>query len=352
MSRKQQLVELLSVRGVGTKEQLEAKTVNELEQKLDQSNLDQIRAQVRKEIQTGESEDGELSLEAQERHELLDQHNAAKDEARLQQLFRTVVNRKVLIDCEATRNQIWALLDGAPLDSISVQWLVKLLKESPSQFAWQDVVDPKTQAAANKQQLEADRKQFEDFAKSSELCSIIEANWSVIYNALGPGLDKLSISVVQLPEGPCVLTEDGETHQLIPATPVELAQWAQERFEADQENLVRMAANNDIEALRARARRDRERATPAVEQLEFQLSKGFEKEVLQGRNVTPLPQTWQGKPLDSAFIRALNRHDPNTRILIERFGNCRLTARLHGLKTVRRFDSVGNPIPGEYVFEN
>jgi len=319
MSRKQQLVELLSVRGVGTKEQLEAKTVNELEQKLDQSNLDQIRAQVRKEIQTGESEDGELSLEAQERHELLDQHNAAKDEARLQQLFRTVVNRKVLIDCEATRNQIWALLDGAPLDSISVQWLVKLLKESPSQFAWQDVVDPKTQAAANKQQLEADRKQFEDFAKSSELCSIIEANWSVIYNALGPGLDKLSISVVQLPEGPCVLTEDGETFQLIEASSEQKAQWAYEKAKA-RELWLKTEASPD--ELRAAARA--EGAARAANQ-QTQASRDFEAAKVRDSRMgyPPLPEIYLGQPLNAAFIKRASTE--TLKQLIRRFGSAQIT---------------------------
>jgi len=307
--------------------------------------IEDMRAQARQQVQNDAA--------AQEHQELLAQHQQSQQGAILEQVFRTQVNGKIAVRNQANLNIILSWLH--PGEQISAAWFRTVLSENPqlaSQLGWQEVVDPKAQAASNKQQLEADRIEFEDFAKQSELYSINEANWTLLRSTLGPGLDKLSIAVVQLPEGPCVLTEDGETHQLIPATPAELAQWAQERFEADQENLSRMSANNDIEALRARARRDRERATPAVEQLEFQLSKGFEKEVLQGRSITPLPQTWLGKPLDAAFIRALNRHDPNTRILIERFGNCRLTARLHGVKTVRRFDNVGNPISGEYVFEN
>ena len=318
MSRKQQLVELLAVRGVATKEQLEAKTVDELEQTLDQSNLDNIRAQARQQVHEST---------ARELQEALDQRNLARSEARLQQIFRTViVDGKTLVYCESNRQALLDLLDGAPLDNLSAQWLVKRVKENPSRFAWQDVVNPAKRRQADAVQAKQDRETFSAVARELGLADS-DANFSIVSQQLGPGLPDIRASITTMvgDNGPGIylFDADGNTFQLTPATQEQIAQWAYERAKTRELWLKTEASPDELRA----AVRAEGASRAANQQQQFQQQQIEAEKLRQAGQFPPLPEMYLGQKLDSRFIKRASTEV--FKQLIRRFGSAQVTEALN-----------------------
>jgi hypothetical protein len=123
---------------------------------------------------------------------------------------------------------------------------------------------------------------------------------------------------------------------LIPATEQEKSQWAQEAEQSSREAAIARQKWLQTQAtpaqLRESVRLERQtQRTPAQIELERQIAISWEREL--PNNFPPLPATWNGKVLDSAFIR--DASTTTLRNLLSRFGNSRVTARFRNLKSVQ-----------------
>ncbi len=319
--RHEQLIsKLRTTRSLTQSEYLEYCHLNELQQLAD--------------VQAKGRRDAENSLETQQlrqdREQLVANYKQAQLEGLALQLFRATFRingqDKVLIDCTATRNGLISLVNpGELLPNDLVSWLTKILRDSPEvseRLVWADPPPSrKEQQKLDRQQLAEDRETFRAFCRRTELCSDTEANFNLIHSTLGAGLSNLNLSVVQMPHGPVLLTDDGEESQLSPPSVGERQQWAQERFEADQENLKQMAARGDVQGLRDRARRDREKNIWDQAQLHFEYSllKTYgERE----QGMPELPPTWNGQPLTPEFIR---KASPEVlKVMMRKHGRCQM----------------------------
>lgn len=271
---------------------------------------------------------------------------------------RTVKN----IDANRETLTSWLEAETEPIKNVQ-KWFLGIFKNNPKLaqtnyaiLSWDELpVSAAQHKAELEQQYQADWRTFVDWCRTSGRVSASHANYQVIMQTLGSPLryEELNTLVIDLPSGPALLHSGGDVVELSPQTRAEQQQFRQERTILDQAHLRDLRDTNDIAALRARARRDRERSvqTDFALNQEFQLSQAFEKDVLRDNKLEELPSHYRGKPLDHVAIKQLDR--TAMRPLIERFGYARLTARLFGYKKVRRFDSIGNPIDGapEYVFE-
>ena len=265
---------------------------------------------------------------------------------------------KKLVDSQATRQQLVSFLNPGEQISNPVAWLKKVLQDSPQliqTLPFEDYVyvSPAERKQQEQEALAYDKQVFHEFCRDTERCAERDSNFNVARTVLGSPLGRhaLDTGVVHLAEGVFLIGDDGQTHKLVSASTTDQHQWAQERSDLDRANLIRMSRENDFAGLREHDRRRRELPATAADFLEYQLSKGYEREVLQGRQLNPLPTHYQGKVLDAAAIRAMNREQ--MRPLVEHYGTVRLTARLHGVKKVRRFGAtVDQPLNApQYVFE-
>lgn len=122
----------------------------------------------------------------------------------------------------------------------------------------------------------------------------------------------------------------------VAASPAEQSQWAQEAEQSSREAAI--ARQNWLQTqatpaqLRESVRLERQtQRTPAQIELERQIAISWEREL--PNNFPPLPATWNGKVLDSAFIR--DASTVTLRNLLSRFGNSRVSARFRNLKSVQ-----------------
>src|SRR6266851_4026833 len=210
--KKDKLIELLVVRGVATREQLQSKYVHDLEQMLDDSNLAQIRAETQRRVATDPR-----VIAAEQQNRILDENLA------FTHIFRTPINGRVLIDNEANRNFLRSQVDEIEGDQISPAWFRKILAENPAlanQLAWQsaDILNPVKRKLVVAAQDRADHEVFEETAKRSGLYAINEANWNVLHSVLGSGLNETLIRHA---------VESGQVG-LTPATQEEISAWARE----------------------------------------------------------------------------------------------------------------------------
>jgi len=185
------------------------------------------------------------------------------------------------------------------------------------------------QQQANAPQREAERKQREAKARQlfPEVCrknrvAQIEANFNILFQA-----DLLNNEY----EATQAITSNAVS--LVPASPERITAWqeaenakAVEQYNAD---LLRLAEKN-LDQLRARVRQEAEqtRVGNAQAEADRQLEASRQRDANIG-GFPPLPDTWQGRPLDATFIRTCDV--ATHKLLAKRFGNAQLTARLRGV---------------------
>jgi len=292
-----------------------------------------------------------------ERQELLDQQQRNNWIAAIQQMFRPgmILPDRTLLQNQANTQLLAGWENPGEQITNPVQWLRKVLRENPAliqQLSWEPIPDLKKQREDAKQQAQADYQTFLGFCRQKEMISPGRTNFDLIYglyqnSPVGSFYLYLENSVVQLPTGAVLITDDGEDHSLIPPTAMDIENFRLEKEQLRQQHLQHLARTNNFAELRRIANRDRERTahSTANDAQEFNISKQFEKE----QHLKPLPEYWLGKKLDPPAIRAMGREQ--MRPLVQQFGSARLTARLLGIKQVREFDNYGNPLDGVYVLE-
>jgi hypothetical protein len=275
-----------------------------------------------------------------EKKELLERQAANQLKIVTDALFRpsAIFPGKNLTDNQANREALAELMEAtAGVENIPrnpIAWLKQILKDAPQlikTLSWEDYVTPQERKQEEQEQLELDSQAFYDFCRSTEKCSACESNFNLVRSLLGSPLGEyaLSTSVVQLPEGVVLITDDGQTHALVSANTIEVEKWRQERFELDQQNLKQMARRGDIAGLRQRAQRDRELQGQDQAQLHFQYSLLKSYGERREYSMPPLPDTWLGQPLDPAFLR---KASPETlRAIMSKHGSVAMNARLHQL---------------------
>ena len=182
-------------------------------------------------------------------------------------------------------------------------------------FQWerQQATEPQRKA-----QLDLDRQTFADAAKALRTFGVNEANLNVTLQTIGPG-----VSIYQIRE---MLAANGAT--LSPATQRELDQWRAEDIEAHNAAIV----NADHEELRARVRQeavDSRAANPCNRPKQTANWQAARRNVTAISGFPSLPDTWQGRQLDAAFIRGCDV--PTHKLLARRFGSAQLEARLRGV---------------------
>jgi hypothetical protein len=252
----------------------------------------------------------------------------------LGEIFSTVIaGRGVPVRNLASEGLVlsWVNLDERP----SRQWFVSLMHSRPdlaNQLEWQspDVLDPRKQAEARKQRLEQDRKTFDTVCRK-HLIGSTEANFRLLRDVLGDDLTEYSATQA--------ITSGAA--QLSPASVTEIQQWKQEAAQAQQDYFRNQATPDELRHS-VRAESVQVRKTAAQQQFEFELARGYERDVVIGKCLA-LPSHWNGQLLDASFIK---RADPATlRLMVRKFGTSQISARLHGVRSVTSEKGV------EYVFE-
>jgi hypothetical protein len=173
--------------------------------------------------------------------------------------------------------------------------------------------EPQRQAE-EKAQLERDRRTFQDAAKALRTFGATEANFNVVRQALG---SSFSVSQIQhlLIANPEVLS--GPTQQ-------ELNDWERERIERHNAFLK----NADLETLRRLARQQTEQNRQRAVQEQAMREDAARAERDRYQFYLPIPETFQGQPLDSQFIKRCSAE--TLKQLIKLFGASQVTARLRG----------------------
>ncbi len=312
--KKDKLIELLVVRGVATREQLQSKYVHDLEQMLDDSNLAQIRAETQRRVATDPR-----VIAAEQQNRILDENLA------FTHIFRTPINGRVLIDNEANRNFLRSQVDEIEGDQISPAWFRKILAENPAlanQLSWQsaDILNPVKRKQAIAAEAEKDREVFSTFAKANGF-SLIEANYNLVRVVLNPGYDQYAL--VQA-------VQDGRL-RLAPASE-EIEQWRREDAEQRQEWLINQASP---EQLRAASRQEAEERRIQAQQ-EFvreQDEAGRKRAAESGKPQLPEVNSLTGEKLDATFfnkLSATNRQE--FRRYVGFYGGNQIVDRMRGIR--------------------
>jgi hypothetical protein len=275
--------------------------------------------------------------------------------------FGAVIQHKALVDCASNRQQLASFLNPGEQVNNPVLWLKKVLADNPSliqKLAWADPPMSKQKLAEaaerdreySEKQLPADREKFRLYCFSQELdrrditpIAFSEANLTLLRSLLGAGLKDLETSTITtLGRQPYLLTSDGETHELVPATPEDIAWFRREKEElrkqyvVDQEqarveHLKKLSREGNISELRRIARK--EAGTPQPEtnnlrQLEFEFS--LLKAYVERESTMPvLEEVWQGRPITLETIQAEGPEFLHQ--LLRTFGRCQVDRVLHGL---------------------
>src|SRR6202795_2964827 len=160
--QKEQLVSVLNGRTGAPRPELSAKTVSELERLLDESFLQQVRA---------EAASSPAAQEAQRKIDEVNQDRLRQaQQHHLAQLFRIPIDGRVLAPCIANERMLMGWLDETRGETLSPAWFVNLFKENPSlaqSLSWvsADSIDPKKIKQAEAALAQADRRVFEKVAK-------------------------------------------------------------------------------------------------------------------------------------------------------------------------------------------
>jgi hypothetical protein len=309
---RKQLVELIVVRGIAKPEQLQSRTVSELEKILDDSLLAQVRAEAMNSPEIAESQ------------KKIDEINADRQrmaqENQLSLIFRTPVSGRVAVDNFANRQIIRSWVDETKDEAISRAWFVQILKENPNlakQLSWQstDLLDPRKQKEAAAAQAEQDRETFNLFARENGF-SEVEANYQLAKSVLGDGLDRYTLAQAVQSNG----------LSLAQASFEELAQFRQDAAEERQDWLINSATPLE---LRRAARYESEQLRGQQQRAARQVQIREQKEA--GVGYPPLPDEAQdGQKIDRMFLLRLPK-DLYARFC-SRYGFAAITARLNEVR--------------------
>jgi len=312
---KDKLIDLLVVRGVATREQLQSKYVHDLEQMLDDSNLAQIRAETQRRVATDPR-----VIAAEQQNRIVDENLA------FIHIFRTPINgHGILVDIEANRNFLRSQVDEIRGDQLGPAWLKKVLAENPAlanQLAWQsvDILNPVKRKQAAAAQDRADHEVFEETTKRSCLYAINEANWTVLHSVLGSGFSEYQIREA---------VTSGAV-RVSPATQEELAAWAQEAAETRADFLINRASPSE---LREAARLEAEQRRVQFQQQEAERSLAEREKADKQFGYPPLPEfnLETSERIDAAYLHRLSNVDRDRfKMLLRKYGNFALTQRLRG----------------------
>jgi hypothetical protein len=174
----------------------------------------------------------------------------------------------------------------------------------------------KPKQALTTSNLKQDEETLQEFCRGNQLASNTAA-LNLLRQEFGAGFTSVEISQA-LQSG---------LISLGPASQEELAARAQEYAEQRQDWLVNQASPAE---LREAANRESEqrRVAAAQQHLDQQLEAAVVRDSVMG--FPSLPDTWNGRPLDAAFIKTC---DVQThKLLSKRFGSAALDLRLRGLK--------------------
>ena len=270
-----------------------------------------------------------------ENRQLVDQVNQSQLGILTDKLFQphAIFPNKVLVDSQATRQELIDLINpGEQIDN-PVKWLRQVLKDNPALVQTLPFTDFETKKELQQQaqeQEKLDDQTWYEFCRDTEMCSPKDANKNVAISVLGRplGRHQLQTSVVQLPDGVVVISEDGHTHYLISISTTESEQFQQEKEELRKEHLRELSRTNNIGELRRIAAQEHTQNAKTSYQLQFEY--GLLKSWGERESTFPkLPDTWLGQPLDPSFIR---KASPDTlRSIMRKHGRCQLDARLHQL---------------------
>ncbi len=242
------------------------------------------------------------------------------------QLFRTQIliegKPYVAIQNEASESIIEDWLH--PGEALTPTWFKKVLTEQPelaNRIPWQsaDALDSEKQKRVAARQLAEDQGTFNNAAKSLRTFGINQANFNVARSTLKEGFNRYDISKALA----------ANALQLSPPSQADLDQWAAEDVQAHNQALLRVA-ETDPTKLRTIVKQEAEQRRAEVHQSESDraLAATRARDAAIG-GFPPLPETWQGRPLDATFIRTCA---PTThKLLAKKFGNAQLTARLRGV---------------------
>jgi hypothetical protein len=201
-----------------------------------------------------------------------------------------------------------------PGETLGRDFLVRIIQENQSlasKIQWRSV-NPKH---AEARQQELDKQTFAEAAKNIRTFGVNEANLNVTRSVLGSGFSVYAIQQAL----------ESNALQLSPPTQSEREEWVAEDIERHNQELLQA----NPEQLKARVRQEAEQRR-AVQQAEAECQQLVAaKECDSHFGYQELPETWQGRPLDAAFIRTCDV--PTQKLLARKFGNAALTARLRGL---------------------
>jgi hypothetical protein len=308
--QKADLINLVIVRSPGTPEQLTKlrqqlswKNIAELEQIVDEQNA-QIRA------------------------EAVPAPSPRVAGGGLHRIFQIPINGKVAVRNEAAERIIEGWVDEIRGDVLSPEWFIQVLKETPqlaNQLQWQsaDVLDPKKRRAAEAAQAEKARDTFSSFVKANGYADN-DANFHLTQDVVfgGNGFSKYELEEA---------VQSGRL-RLAPASPEQLAEWAQEAAEERQEFLANRASPEEAHAIRVE---ETEQSRVRFQRQEAARSLAARAEADKAFGYPPLPQIHvpTGETIDSAWLnRISNTNLPLFKALLIKHGNFALTQRLKGLE--------------------
>ena len=315
MTRREKLLDLLVARTSATRERLEHESTDQLENILDRSLLQSIRAEVMN------------SPEVVERLKKVDEINEESrrqyEEFQLSLIFRTPINGNVAIDNQSNRGFILGWLQEDQGESISATWFQKVLKETPllaNQLSWQsaDIVDPVKRREAASAQAEQDREVFSAFARENGF-SECESNHLLVKSVLGEAFDKYMLAqAVQ-----------SNALQLALASAEELAKFQRDAYEERVDWLTNSATPLE---LRQAARQESEQGRAQQQRTAQQVKIRENKESAVG--YVGLPETDRyGVKIDRAYLLKLADNDiARYKQFCSRYGFAAITTRLNGVR--------------------
>jgi hypothetical protein len=234
-----------------------------------------------------------------------------QERSALDQIFRTPFNGRALVRCEANIKTLTSW--PHPHESISVEWLTKVLTEQPNlaaSLAWDKYETPEQHQAATAQAQEEDRKTFALACRQFSLAEN-EANYRMVVEALASGFSLFDIEQA---------IRNGLG--LLQASQEQAGIWAEETAQERQSYLINRATPAE---LRAAAQVEAETNRVAQKQAE-------DARVLQAAKESgypPLPEFFQGQQLDKKFLWLCSKE--TTKFLFQRYGQRQLEARVRGL---------------------
>ncbi len=269
-------------------------------------------------------------------------------------IFQTVIDGKIVDANVANEKIIRGWVDearGETSDVIGPRWFRQCLKESPAlvkSLVWKsaDYLDPKKRSQIEAVTLAESRKVFSEAARQSKAFGDSEANFRFACSILGTN----SFTAYELETAWLA----GAFQGMSSPGAEELESWKQERILQENEFLKRdqITPHEQAQAKEIRQRRIAENRHSAVqEELERRLVLGYERDIKYGNKIYPLPLDWKGENLNAQFIKRCPL--ATMKILVARFGDSQLTARLHDIHKasalIDRGDGKG-PIVVEYEF--